>query len=138
MSFSLRILSRSQSFGNRLALNLQSISQNKSFSYIWVKRRLKYNTYSLDITKNRSYCFHQLLVTLKHIFKVFFKLILIKLFFKQMSGFEVNRFVDLSERESQHLICGICRNVFNNAIRSDCEHTFCRQCVEDWIKTKQK
>ena len=54
-----------------------------------------------------------------------------------MSGFEVNRFVGLSERKEKHLICSIYLNVFRNAIRSDCEHTFCKQCVEDWIKTNK-
>ena len=54
-----------------------------------------------------------------------------------MCGFEVNRFVDLSESVSKHLICSICLNIFRNAIRSECEHNFCRQCVGNWIKSNK-
>ena len=54
-----------------------------------------------------------------------------------MPGFEVNRFIDLSESVAKYLICSICLNIFKNAIRSDCEHTFCSQCVEDSIKTNK-
>ena len=50
-----------------------------------------------------------------------------------MAGFDSNRFVDLNEREENHLKCGICLNIFNNAVNSECGHTFCKQCIQDWI-----
>ena len=52
-----------------------------------------------------------------------------------MPGFDINRFVGLSESEAKHLKCSICLNIFRNAIRSKCDHTFCKQCVENWIKS---
>ena len=50
-----------------------------------------------------------------------------------MSKFDINRFIDLNEREAKHLICSICLNIFNDALRSECEHTFCKSCVKQWI-----
>ena len=49
-------------------------------------------------------------------------------------GFDFNRFVDLSKREAKHLICSICLNIYDNAITTECGHTFCRQCLHKWIE----
>ena len=54
-----------------------------------------------------------------------------------MPGFEVNRFIDLSKREAKLLNCVICLNIFNNPIKSECEHTFCKDCVEQWIDSNK-
>ena len=51
-----------------------------------------------------------------------------------MSGFDRKRFTDLSERESKHLGCGICLNILNDAIKSGCEHSFCKNCVQQLIE----
>ena len=51
-----------------------------------------------------------------------------------MTCFELNRFLDLSEREAKHLSCGICLNIFDNAISSECGHNFCKKCVQQWIQ----
>ena len=53
-------------------------------------------------------------------------------------GFDFNRFVDLSKREAKHLICSICLNIYDNAINSECGHTFCRQCLQKWIEDNHK
>ena len=55
-----------------------------------------------------------------------------------MSGFDINRFTDLNEREAKHLICSICHDIFNDAVKSGCEHTFCKSCVQQWIQTNHK
>ena len=55
-----------------------------------------------------------------------------------MPGFERNRFIDLTEREAKHFTCSICLNIFNNAVRNDCEHTFCKDCVQQWINGNKK
>ena len=55
-----------------------------------------------------------------------------------MSGIDIKRFVDLNENLkieelSKQIICSICLNIFNNAVNSECRHSFCRQCIEQWI-----
>ena len=50
---------------------------------------------------------------------------------------ELNRFVDLTESEKKHLSCSICFNIFNNAVISECGHTFCRTCIQHWIRSLQ-
>ena len=49
---------------------------------------------------------------------------------KQMPGFEISRFVGLDQSLVQHLSCSICLNIFDNAVNSDCGHTFCKTCVQ--------
>ena len=55
-----------------------------------------------------------------------------------MPGFDSNRFTDLNENLTKHLICSICLNIFDNAVRSSCEHTFCKSCVQQWIESNHK
>ena len=55
-----------------------------------------------------------------------------------MPGFDTNRFTDLNEDLTKHLICSICLNIFDNAIKSECEHTFCKSCVQQWIESNHK
>ena len=55
-----------------------------------------------------------------------------------MPGFEKSRFVDLTESQAKHFTCSFCLNVFNNAVRSVCEHTFCKNCVQQWIVCEHK
>ena len=50
-----------------------------------------------------------------------------------MPGFPVNRFVDLNESQAKHFLCNICKNIFNNAVRLECEHTFCKDCLQERI-----
>ena len=46
-------------------------------------------------------------------------------------GYEKSRFVDQSLAEE--LICGICRNIFETPVSSDCVHNFCLQCVRQSV-----
>ena len=35
---------------------------------------------------------------------------------------------------SRHLICSICKKVFNNPVLIDCDHTFCYECIKQKLK----
>ena len=35
---------------------------------------------------------------------------------------------------SRHLICSICKKVFNNPVLIDCDHTFCLECIKQKLK----
>ena len=35
---------------------------------------------------------------------------------------------------SCHLICSICKKVFNNPVLIDCDHTFCYECIKKTLK----
>ena len=35
---------------------------------------------------------------------------------------------------SRHLICSICKKVFNNPVLIDCDHTFCFECIKQKLK----
>jgi E3 ubiquitin-protein ligase NRDP1 len=39
---------------------------------------------------------------------------------------------------SQHLICSFCYEVFNDPVRADCLHTFCKGCITQWIDNQKK
>ncbi|CAG2166049.1 unnamed protein product [Oppiella nova] len=49
-----------------------------------------------------------------------------------MVAFNTDRFVD---PVSQHLMCSICHNVFDTAVITKCGHTFCRDCLDQWLTT---
>lgn len=38
-----------------------------------------------------------------------------------------------SDRVDPNLICSVCREVFENPVRTPCGHVFCRQCVSEWL-----
>ena len=42
-------------------------------------------------------------------------------------------FID-EKKISRHLICSICKKVFNNPVLIDCEHTFCFDCIKQKLK----
>lgn len=49
-------------------------------------------------------------------------------------GFEIERFASSDNLED--FKCGICLEIFENPIMiSICEHVYCRQCIDDWLKT---
>ncbi|CAG2115049.1 unnamed protein product, partial [Medioppia subpectinata] len=58
-----------------------------------------------------------------------------------MVGFVLTRFVDLSAIETlalEDLIkCSICLQVLNKAVDTRCGHTFCRECLNDWLSRPQ-
>jgi hypothetical protein len=35
---------------------------------------------------------------------------------------------------SKHLFCTICQEVLDDPWRVKCGHTFCRKCIDEWIK----
>jgi hypothetical protein len=56
-----------------------------------------------------------------------------------MSGYELSRFVDLTESDTEELTCGICQHLFRNPVVTNCYlQTFCEQCINDWLETNNK
>src|SRR4051812_29455604 len=53
-------------------------------------------------------------------------------------GVGVDRFVDLPEYLAQHLTCGICHNILDNAVITPCGHSFCEHCVKKSIDSNHK
>lgn len=45
-------------------------------------------------------------------------------------GFDQGRFVNLVDEE---FICSICLGVFENPVHGHCGHTYCRNCIVNWI-----
>ncbi len=53
-----------------------------------------------------------------------------------MSGYEISRFVDLSQSDAEELTCSICQDIFRNPVLTKCcLQTFCEQCINDWLET---
>jgi hypothetical protein len=53
-----------------------------------------------------------------------------------MSGYELNRFVDLSQSDAEEYTCRICQDIFRNPVVTNCcLQTFCEQCINDWLET---
>lgn len=50
-----------------------------------------------------------------------------------MSGFETSRFVGLSESMAKHMSCSICLGIYCKPVETQCGHTFCQQCIKQWI-----
>lgn len=47
------------------------------------------------------------------------------------------KFVNLNG-VSKHLFCTICQEVFDDAKRINCGHTFCNNCIIEWIKKNSR
>jgi hypothetical protein len=53
-----------------------------------------------------------------------------------MSGYELHRFVDLSQSETEEYTCSICHDIFCNPVVTNCcLQTFCEQCINEWLET---
>jgi hypothetical protein len=50
-----------------------------------------------------------------------------------MSGFDISRFIDLSESNAKHMSCSICLGIYCKPVETQCGHTFCQQCIKQWI-----
>jgi hypothetical protein len=58
------------------------------------------------------------------------KFVLIK-----MSGYELSRFVDLTQNDAEEYTCIICQDIFRNPIVTNCcLQTFCKQCINEWLE----
>lgn len=55
----------------------------------------------------------------------------------KMSGYEISRFFKLSENEAKHLKCGICLGIYYKPVVIQCGHSFCHNCIKDWVKTSK-
>jgi hypothetical protein len=53
-----------------------------------------------------------------------------------MSGYELSRFVDLTQNDAEEYTCSICQDIFRNPVVTNCcLQTFCEQCINDWLET---
>ena len=52
-------------------------------------------------------------------------------------GFESNRFIELPAMIEDELTCGICCGIFCKPVVTPCGHTFCKDCVMEWFKSKK-
>src|ERR1700712_4074660 len=53
-------------------------------------------------------------------------------------GIDFNRFVELSEGLANHLRCGICHHILDNAVITSCGHSFCFICMKISIESNIK
>lgn len=60
-----------------------------------------------------------------------FEAVLKKKFGKFEMGYDLKRFVKQVDDE---LICPICDKVVKNPRQTPCEHIFCSNCIETWLK----
>ena len=53
-----------------------------------------------------------------------------------MSGYNIDRFVNLSESERDELTCSICRNILCCPVVSPCcLQMYCKGCIHEWLRT---
>lgn len=52
----------------------------------------------------------------------------------QEGNFQITRNFINNENISMNLQCSICNEIFNNPMRLDCGHTYCYDCLSDWLK----
>lgn len=46
-------------------------------------------------------------------------------------GYDLARFVSKIDEE---FVCSICSMVMANPVQSPCEHTFCSECIKEWLR----
>ena len=51
-----------------------------------------------------------------------------------MPGFDQERFVDLPSHCVEAYTCNICHKILNNAVFSECQHNFCKECITKYIE----
>ena len=53
-----------------------------------------------------------------------------------MPGYEVDRFINLSENDKAELTCSICQDIFCSPMVAECcLQTFCEDCIKEWVET---
>ena len=48
-------------------------------------------------------------------------------------GFELDRFLE-KERIPSELICSICTDILEDPVQTPCEHNYCSDCINRWLK----
>ena len=47
-------------------------------------------------------------------------------------GFDIDRVIEQDTVHS-HLKCSVCMDVLENPLQAPCQHTFCKQCISQWL-----
>ena len=55
-----------------------------------------------------------------------------------MPGFDLNRFPNSSQIDAKCLLCAICHKILDYGLTNDCEHSFCKTCIEHQIEGQHK
>ncbi|CAG2104124.1 unnamed protein product, partial [Medioppia subpectinata] len=55
---------------------------------------------------------------------------------KSMPGYPINRFIDLRPELAEEFRCSICLNLFEDAVDTKCKHTYCYQCIHQWLTSQ--
>ncbi|CAG2117580.1 unnamed protein product, partial [Medioppia subpectinata] len=52
-----------------------------------------------------------------------------------MPGYCVDRFPNLSAEDREEYTCSICQDIFNTPVTTSCRHTFCEDCITEWLES---
>jgi len=53
-----------------------------------------------------------------------------------MPGYELSRFIELSQSDAEEYTCNICQDIFRNPVVTNCcLQTFCELCISEWLET---
>ncbi len=53
-------------------------------------------------------------------------------------GYDLSRFVDISDADEQDLSCGICHEMLSSPVVTQCcQQMFCKLCIEEWLKNSK-
>ena len=52
-------------------------------------------------------------------------------------GWDINRFLE-KDNIVMDLICSICTDVIKDPVQTNCEHSFCRECITTWLEGGQR
>ena len=52
-------------------------------------------------------------------------------------GWDINRFLE-KDKIVEELICTICTDIIKDPVQTNCEHTFCRECITRWLEGGQR
>ncbi|CAG2177811.1 unnamed protein product [Oppiella nova] len=54
-----------------------------------------------------------------------------------MPGYNIDRFVDMSESERDEMQCSICQDILRDPVVAPCcLQMFCEQCINEWLNTE--
>jgi hypothetical protein len=52
-------------------------------------------------------------------------------------GWDISRFLE-KDNIVEDLLCTICTDIIEDPVQTNCEHTFCRECISTWLEGGQR